>query len=357
MKIIYDNIIYWLQKDGGASRYWHEITSKSVSIGIDCNFIDIGAETTNPWFSGYSTNHQIESSTSIRIEMYKDCEVSCQSNHLNDTIFHSSHYRVPKNKKIPNVVTVHDFTYERHNNGIRKFIHSWQKKRAIKYADAVICISNHTKNELLHFYPQFRNKKIFVVYHGVGDEFYFDSSINDINKKTNKVLFVGSRIGYKRFDIMVDTMELLPDKILTIVGGSKLSENEIKLLDSKLFGRWEYLGRVSDAKLNELYNTSHCFVFPSDSEGFGLPILEAMKCGCPVVSSSCQVFLEISGGYSFVAKEQLPASYAQQIERIGDNKHTANQISSGISHAKTFTWDKCHKDTLGVYEYVLNQRK
>lgn len=136
-------------------------------------------------------------------------------------IFHSSYYRVCKNKHAINITTVHDFTYENFANGIKKKIHCLQKYQAIRNSDFIICISENTKKDLLKFLPDVDVNKIVVIPNGISDDYFVlpqNKIIIDLPFKQNEyLLFVGARNNYKNFDLVLDVIASSEFK-LVIVG-------------------------------------------------------------------------------------------------------------------------------------------
>jgi len=350
MKIIFDSIIYWLQIDGGASRYWYEITSRALQKENVMGQIIRNEPTLNPWFNPFNVKTFPQQFFLKSIDRYLDCKVSTAKS-LNDIVFHSSHYRVPSNKSIANVVTVHDFTYEMHRKGIARVIHSWQKYRALLCADVIICISQYTKEKMLFFYPSLKNKEIKVIYHGLSSDF----KILEIGDKNSNIIFLGARNDYKRFDLAVGAVSMSKDFILQIIG-QPLSTFEVQLLNSTIPNRWVYSGRLSDQDLNIAYNNAFCFIYPSESEGFGLPLLEAMQAGCPVLCSNKSVFPEIAGSAALYANKQNPESYAAELNKLKNPEVRLDIVKKGLHHSAHFTWDKCFTQTRQAYELALKIR-
>lgn len=353
--ILLDDIIYWLQKNGGASRYWYEISSRLIRSSLSVYQLRCQEATPNPWAVALNPKRTITSGkTHIKLSRYLDCafpgELRLQKSKF---VFHSSHYRLPLDKSVANVVTVHDFTYEMYRSGLALAVHVWQKKRAIRHADVVICISEFTKSQLIKFYPEFVDKHIEVIHHGVGTEFFCQRDRSKM--PSNEIVFLGSRDIYKRFDLAIDSTRCLPDKVLAVVGPA-LSQEEKTVLDAKIPGRWKYYGSLTDNALCALYNRAFCFVYPSDSEGFGLPLLEAMSAGCPVVCANLTVFPEVAGSAALFASEQVGAAYAQQMVKLSDPDLRAEMITRGFERVTLFSWENCFKKTLGAYQLALKIR-
>jgi mannosyltransferase len=289
MKIYFDNIIFSLQKSGGISVYWYEILSRIVNqTEINYLFIEEEGKETNIFRNKLKIDSKYSIHSNFKMNSFLNRYRNLDFNIANEKfIFHSSYYRnlsksIRKKNNVKVVVTVHDFTYERFSRELKKWVHSWQKKKAIQSADLVICISENTKNDLLHFYPQFSKKDIRVIYNGVSEQYTFNPELKKDNHETPFFLYVGSRTDYKNFDFVVRSVSRLDDYVLKIVGAS-LSKNEVRMLESNLFGRWEIIENVDNVELNVLYNQAFALLYPSSYEGFGIPIVEAMKAGCPFI--------------------------------------------------------------------------
>ena len=272
-------------------------------------------------------------------------------------IFHSSYYRtlcksVKKKNYVKEVVTIHDFTYERFIGGVKKWIHAWQKKKAIQSADVVICISENTKNDLLYFYPQFSNKDIRVIYNGVSEQYSIIPELKKENHSTPFFLFVGSRTTYKNFDFVVKAVSLVDGYFLKIVGGS-LSKNELKLLQNYLSGRWQLIENIDNFELNVLYNQAFALMYPSSYEGFGIPIVEAMKAGCPFISLKGSSITEVTGEAGFLMDELNFDEFYNGVELIKINRDKI--IELGLLQADLFSWDKCYNEIVNIYKELNNK--
>ncbi|WP_257255191.1 glycosyltransferase family 1 protein [Endozoicomonas sp. SESOKO3] len=262
-------------------------------------------------------------------------------------VFHSSYYRLPSASSLKVVTTVHDFTYEKFRNGPAKWVHSWQKNRAIQNSDLIICVSQNTANDLMKICPV-DHERIRVIYNGVSDAYkplYFETKTND------SVLFIGARVGYKNFDIAVKAVSKVDDLKLRIVGGGVLSFKEQKLLEEQLPGRFTWLGRLSDEALNKEYNSAFALLYPSSYEGFGIPIVEAMKAGCPVIAVNVSSIPEVAGDAAVLVDH--PKVDTLRIALIEVLNHRNQLKIAGYKQAKMFSWDRCFQETLSVYNELM----
>ena len=323
MKLVHDDIIYNLQSKGGITNYWKNL---KPFIQDKVNLINV---------NGHSKK---ERKLPFGILRYMNSNTVFKTNF----IFHSSYYRTSSANKAINVITIYDFIYEKFSEGLRRRIHVWQKQRAINNSDHIICISHSTKNDLLIYYPEVDQNKISVVYLGVKNEFMR----NDKLKTKKSLIFVGSRGGYKNFSILLDALDILSNYSLIIVGGGELSNQENKRLKNI---KYEHLIECSDEMLNNLYNQSLALIYPSSYEGFGLPIIEALKAGCPVICNKGSSTGEIGGEYVLsgsMSKEFIINS----ILKLNNESFRNDLVKNGIKYASSFTWEKTANQTLKIYE-------
>ena len=200
-------------------------------------------------------------------------------------------------------------------------------KLAIKIAYKVICISNNTKTNL----EAIGAKNVQVIYLGVDDGFKMQK--NKKHYKERFVLFVGENRPHKNVQVVINAFKSLDnqDYKLFIVGPG---------FEAKEDGNIKFCGVVSDEELVSLYNSAEVLVFPSLYEGFGLPIIEAMACGCPVIASNCSVLPETCGGAALLI-EPTEENIAKAIKGVIKDKKLRNELRQrGLKRAKEFRWEK-----------------
>ena len=309
----------------------------------------------NIFYKNENISQKQESFLPVKLARY----LSFQKRLPKGTIFHSSYYRIADQKDVANIVTVYDFTYEKYCSGLPRYVHSWQKKRAIKNSDGIICISENTKNDLIKFNPNIDENKIQTIYLSADESFELLESPKDGLKKVFKelidkkyVLYVGDRSDYKNFDIAVKTTQQIHNCILVIVGGGALRDGETKLLQKDYF---HYQG-ISAEDLNILYNNAFCLLYPSSYEGFGIPVLEAMRAGCPVVSTNLSSIPEVAGDAGLLVNNIKVEEFVKEIEKLEDNEFRDKIIAKGLEQSKKFSWDRCFEETFEFYKEVVGKK-
>ncbi|MFO6423834.1 glycosyltransferase family 4 protein [Motilimonas sp. KMU-193] len=328
--IYIDLIINKLQSHGGISVYFNELTSRLSKENIKVTFLNEKNDKTSIFERPLKW-----------LERYRSVKINSKKG-----VLHSSYYRVSNNKEIKLVNTVHDFTYEKFIKGPAKWIHCWQKYRAILRSDIVICVSQNTANDLFHYCP-IEASKVRVIYNGVSEIY---SPLN-LRERTNEVLFVGARAGYKNFSLAVEAVAKIPDLSLSIVGGGMLSKNETRLLEHHLPGRYQWLGRLSDNDLNVAYNRAYALLYPSSYEGFGIPILEAMRAGCPVIAVNVSSIPEVAGDAAVLTPKADTDLFVDALKSVASRRESL--MHAGFEQAKLFSWDKCYIETLQVYKELM----
>jgi mannosyltransferase len=357
--IVFDDVIYWLQRAGGITTYWNEITRRigaRVGAQVGAQFVDVHrigfAQPPKSKFYAAppDTQHRWQQRLTPSLARYGTAPMPAPER---DAIFHTSYYRQPSRSAGLSVVTVYDFTYELYRSGLPRAVHSWQKFAAIRNADLVICISHNTLRDVLHFMPDVDAGKCVAIPLGVSDDFHRIKGTEAA--PTHQVVFVGDRSGYKRFDLAVDAVALCPELELVIVGAAP-TEAEQHLLDSRLPRRWRYAGRISILELNQLYNSAFALIYPSAYEGFGLPLLEAMRAGCPVVCSNLSSLPEVGASAARYAAAQDACAYAVELQQLSADSIRASVVGRGLERARQFTWDACAERTLQAYDDAARRR-
>jgi len=257
------------------------------------------------------------------------------------------------------VVTIHDVSVYGFPMAYSLFFRCWYKVLFTffsQFAKAVLTVSNFSKQELIK-YCQMSAEKIYVSYEGKEQiqGITPDQSIimrHGLDKRPF-ILAVSSLNPNKNFNAIVKAVELISDDDFDIAiaggGNSKVFSN-VKVTSS---ARVKYLGYVTDQELKALYEQAACFVYPSFYEGFGLPPLEAMACGCPVIVSSTSSLPEVCGNAALYCNPASPEDIASKISMILMDRGLRQELKAkGIANAQNFSWERCASDVIKMIERI-----
>lgn len=353
MNVILDNIIFSLQKAGGISVYWNELL-KRIEKQDGVHIEMFGTESSNLFGKKYIDYQKKETILPLKIVRY----LKFQRNIEEKAIFHSSYYRYAKGKNVLNITTVHDFTYEYFRKGIARFIHSWQKRRALNKSDGIICISHNTKKDLLKFYPELSKKKIRVIYNGVNEIFDKEIPIDIENQLKGKkyILYVGDRKSkYKNFEKVIELIKNIEREYeLVLIGGGQITSEESKKI-YVIKERVTQLIDVDETELNTLYRNAFCLLYPSSYEGFGIPVVEAMRAGCPVIAVNNSSIPEVSGDGVLLTNTPDVSEFMSCLKILEQENIRKEIIEKAYTHSKKFSWDRCYQQTVEFYKEIYNE--
>jgi glycosyltransferase involved in cell wall biosynthesis len=278
-------------------------------------------------------------------------------------IWHSTYYTMPgKWWDGPAVVTVFDMIHERFAQFFRGSSSDQfreRKRRCVLTADAVICISKATQQDVLQFY-RIDAARTQIVPLAVDKCFRVLNNAHCSSRSATQwpfLLYVGGRFHYKNFRLVLQAYNRWPQRkeVDLVVVGLPWSREERKYLDELgIRARIHLMKDVDDEGLCLLYNHAIGFVYPSLYEGFGIPLLESMACGCPVIASRIPSTVEVSGGcpiyFNPSEEEGLLAAFDIALSEGRDSE----RVKLGLDRVRQYSWDKAAMQTLEVYRALSN---
>ena len=267
------------------------------------------------------------------------------------------------------VVTLHDIGFKYFPElytPLERIYHDICMRFSVKHATRIIAISDATKDDLIKIYKA-DPKKIEVIYHGYDKDKYSPGNKREdksehIKKLGEYIFFIGRLEAKKNVKNLIKSYGILRQnpKIshkLVLAGRPGFMYEEIKEtingLPKNIRADVIELGYVDDTRVSELMRSASVFFFPSYFEGFGMPLLEAMASGIPVVASNTTSIPEIVKDAGLLSDPDDPSTFAKNISiMILDKKTRDHYIERGLDRSKEFSWEKCSRETLDLIESV-----
>ena len=327
ISVEFDDLIFALQRSGGASVYWQEVTGR---VAADPRFrvSRISPSRWKRWVPAFSRAD----------------------------VFHSSHFRFAAAGGARNVSTVHDLNYELGlvPPGLGTRLNLLERRVSFLTADALVCISENTRKDLYEVYPRLQGRcPVFVIHHGVSAPLPSAEAGAEAMPDFPFVLYVGGRKAYKNFTTALEGYHasgVWRSGVRLLCTGAALDDAEsLQISRLGLEGRVASVGHCSRERIFALYRGAHCLLYTSTYEGFGLPPLEAMSCGCPVVACRASSIPEVTGDASILVAPTSPDEVARAILALQDPGLRAALVEKGTRRAALFTWEESARKHMEVY--------
>ena len=285
-------------------------------------------------------------------------------------IYHGLSHEIPsglKQKGIKSVVTIHDLIYLRYPQFFKyidRKIYDYKFRAACKNADRIIAISEQTKRDIIQYFGT-NPDKITVVYQGCDEVFYLPASA-DVKNEVSKLyqlpaeflLCVGTLEERKNQLLILKALTQLPSHFkLVLVGKANQYANELRqfIEDNKLQNQVQLLENVAFAHLPAIYQLAKIFVYPSKFEGFGIPILEALNCGVPVIATTGSCLEEAGGPNSLYVNPDDFEGFATAINGILANSSLQQTMKEkGLQYVQKFNDQTISVQLMACYGKTLN---
>lgn len=364
MKVLYDHQIFSIQIFGGISRYFQElsiqialykIVKTEFALKISNNFyLDHDYIKFYPFLKNYHFRGKVRLIYFIN-KLYTIYKLLRRD----FDVFHPTYYDTYFLKFIGSkkfVLTVYDMIHEKFPENFSEFDNTSERKKilAVK-ASRIIAISESTKQDLIEIF-NINPSKIEVIY--LANSLQLDKSAeNKIKLPKKYILYVGSRGGYKNFMTFLSSVTkiLKSDKNLHLVcaGGGKFNHQEnLFISKSNLKGKLLQFN-IDDQTLSYFYSNARAFIFPSLYEGFGIPVLEAFACGCPLICSNTSSLPEIASDAAVYFDPSDEKSIQTAVLGVlNDHELRTSMIENGYKRLEYFSWQKTAQLTEKFYESI-----
>lgn len=377
--VIVDGVVYGLQRHGGINTYFNQILPRLAAR--DDATVDLFVPRAPagrlpggcvrrlprdflPSRTGLST--RVDRMLEPMLEWSKLAGIRAWAGTRTPAVFQSTYFTwLPAS--VPCVAMVHDMNHETFPHLYATPRGRWLRRVYPEYlgrADRIIAVSESTKRQAVRHYgldPQ----RIDVIYHAVDPgTFYAEDRQSEAEEVLERlgvqrpyVLYVGGRWHYKNFSVLLDAMPAVNRRhnLRLVVAGSPWNATEAVEMPRHPAGALTTLVPVpEDDLLRALYNHACAFVFPSLQEGFGIPILEAMACGTPVVAADTEVFREVAGGAAIYFDPQDRDDLVRALGESLDETVRRELTRRATEQIARYSWDRTAAQTLETYRRVLS---
>ena len=286
-------------------------------------------------------------------------------------LYHATHYVLPAFLPCRVVVTIHDIIHllypEFLPNRVAYYYAERMMRRAVNKSDRIITVSKSTQDDLVRWFG-IDEATVEVVHNGIEDEFLEEYSDEDLDSWMKKLglerpylLFVGNPKPHKNLDRLLKAYAQARQMAdfshpLVLVGDRGTSNAAIQLRAEHLgiTDQVRHLGHLAQEALPAVYQGAAAFLYPTLYEGFGLPVVEAMASGTPVITSNTSALKEVAAGYADLVNPLDADAIARAIAHVvSDGDHRASLKKLGLRRSQDFRWDRAAHQTLATYHQAL----
>ncbi len=286
-------------------------------------------------------------------------------------IYHGLSHELPpyiNELNIKTVVTIHDLLFERlpdYFSAIDRRVYRRKCSYSCQVANKIIAVSNQTKKDLVEFWniPEEKVRVIYQSYSSCFDNVCTDQEKNEIKVRlqlpNDFILYVGALTANKNLIGLIKAYALagVKEKLVIVGRGSRVYKAELSnLIDELNLGsKVIFLHGVETKELPAIYQQATCFAFPSFYEGFGIPVIEALASGIPVVTSKDTSMEEAGGGGAVYADPYSCEDIAEKLKNVLNNSLLRDElIKKGKEHAKLFSPERTARELMALYEELVS---
>lgn len=368
MRVLYDGVIYRIQKYGGVVRYFNGLIH-NLPVSLHPILLAPNTPAVGPTHPNLAMHIETCEKILWPIKPLRKKIIAQRSYNrmvrekpdvIHPTYYYSSLRNLTSKIDVPTVLTVYDLIHERFPAQMDPYGKQIKLKRAaLDRADAVICISESTKNDLQRFYG-IPDDRIRVIH--LGCEFKpLDAPPRPAD--VPYLLYVGERSAYKNFERTIEAFAQVAEKNrdlrLRCIGGQPFTKVELsKLAELKVGHAVTHEGYLPDQQMQSVYSQARAVIYPSLYEGFGIPILEGMTCGTAILTSNRASMPEVAGDAALLFDPYSVESIASSISQLMNSESMRNElIVKGLRRARQFSWQRSAQETCEVYQAVSRKAR
>jgi glycosyltransferase involved in cell wall biosynthesis len=363
MKVIFDHQVFEDQRYGGISRYFVELAGElnlqprcRAAVAASSHLNEYLRASALPGFHHYSTA-RFRGAARLRAAANR-WAAPVLARLLGADIVHATYFRpAARRPGRPLVLTVYDMIHEIFPG--TDDLTSGLKRRAVQAADHVICISHHTRSDLIRLLGIAESKTSVTHLSHSLPVIDTDSLLETDKTHRPYLLYVGFRFGYKNFEGFLRSFaastRLRQEFDIVCFGGGPFSSQELALASALGLSEAQLRHATGgDGALARAYTEAHAFVYPSVYEGFGIPPLEAMARGCAVVCSQSSSIPEVVGAAAALFDPNNRDSMLYALEAVClDTSRRAQLRRAGLRQQEMFTWRRCAEETVRIYTSLM----
>ncbi len=365
IRILYDEQIFLLQEYGGISRYFTElIKAFEANSNLGVKPLLSSREVRNQYIlmetktlNLQKVGNRFISLISLAFQGMFHRRLKVEVDLVHQTFYLPGFFS--RFSKTPKALTLFDMIPERAHGGRRFWNPHFVKRLVLPKADLLLSISNSSTQDMLSEYGL--DLDVTTTYLGVGPE--FQPNLPSLDWSPNKYfLFVGNRTGYKDCELAIRAFASVAGKLsgvsLLLAGGGPLTRKEKKLISNLAVENSVIQVSVNPIDLPRVYSNALGLVYPSRYEGFGLPLVEAMASGLPILAANTRINTEISGNCASYFQVGNLVGLSELMLQVGLNRNNfQNKVNSGLVKAKGFTWERCAELTAAEYRRTIERLK
>lgn len=338
----------------GIGRYTYELVSGlNKKNDINLKLLTNNIEESKKIFSNLNNSVQYIKMKSKFLNPMEIFELPIVLNKYKDCIFHSPSFSSSPFIKIKSYITIHDLNHlalPQYYSKIKQYYYKFAVKPFAKKCEKIFTVSEFSKKEIIKWLKCNENK-VVVTYNGIDEKFkrVEENNILDSCKKKYHlpdkfVLYIGNLKPHKNVETLIKAMKFVNDEYKLVINGSPNESISNVINEYDVSRKIKFIGYVDEEDLPTLYSLAKVFVFPSLYEGFGLPPLEAISCGCPTIVSNTTSLPEVVGEAAIIIKPYDYITISKNINKLASGNFIKSHKDILLCKSK-YSWQKCIDST------------